>query len=82
MRPLLRFHSNRNILYSHTRDIQVFVYPQKIQYDIPLQFEDERKLFGATKYFIRLELDTVQPIQLLYPKENPVLVEYKNLILK
>lgn len=55
MRPPLRFHSNKNILFSHTRDIQVYFLANRIQYEIPLYFLNEEILFGK-KSVLRIDV--------------------------
>jgi hypothetical protein len=39
-------------------------------------------LFGEAKYYLRVEIDQTKVLQFNTPKENPVVVEYKNLKLE
>lgn len=46
LRPILRCHSNNEVLFSHSRDIKVYVYKNNLlKYDIPLYFQEEKQVY-------------------------------------
>lgn len=67
MRPLLKFHSNRSVIFSHSRDIQVYVYQNKLRYEIPIYFDVEHNYFNKKSYLI---FDIIEPKNSLFPVES------------
>lgn len=63
LRPILKCHSNKDILFSHSRDIRVYVFKTgAVQYDIPLYFEEEKKIYPKA-FALQIEIqDKMTPL--------------------